>query len=399
VTDGRYTIAHIMPCVPPGGVEHATLHTIQALEGPRFRNIAFCIRGFQPLQKLFDNSGIETAEYNAVEPGLRHLREFWKASVELKNELIQRDVDVVHCADHLAARYSMLAVMFAKLPVVCHIRERRTQLSFLDLSLLLPVDRFVFVSRDAWRTFGHKVSPSRGTVVYEAVDIPAVSRSSSVRAEVCAELGIDPAKKIVGMLARLAPAKDYPTFVKAARLLSTGYPGVHFLVMGDFSQLASNRQQYAEMQDMIARYGLGPLFTFADHRGNVDRIVEAVDVCALSTHSEGLSWSVLNVMAHGKPLAATQVGGIPEVVIHEETGLLHPDRDHETLAHNILSLLRDPEYAADLGARARHFISANFSREKFANDMANVYEEILSGRPTPDRAGSSSPDSFHERIS
>ncbi len=102
-----------------------------------------------------------------------------------------------------------------------------------------------------------------------------------------------------------------------------------------------------------------------------------MDVFALSTHYEGLPLVILEAMAQAKPVIATAVDGIPEIVIDGETGLLHGHLDDAQLAANIISLLQDEARAAKLGEAGYEFVKKNFSKEQFAMNMVNLYRETL----------------------
>ena len=97
----------------------------------------------------------------------------------------------------------------------------------------------------------------------------------------------------------------------------------------------------------------------------------------LSTHREGLPLAVLEAMACGKPVVATSVDGIPEIVENGRTGLLFPHQDDRQLAVRILALLGDPRMAAELGDSARRFVEAQFTTKQFASSMNKVYSQLL----------------------
>jgi len=120
-------------------------------------------------------------------------------------------------------------------------------------------------------------------------------------------------------------------------------------------------------------------------------MLSAMDIFVLSTHCEGLPLVILEAMARAKPVIATAVDGVPEVIADEETGLLVPHEDDAQLAGKILRLVRDGERAARLGEAGQRSVRERFSREKFAASMAQVYCEVLGAegrrRATAGRAG------------
>jgi hypothetical protein len=114
-------IAHIMPWSSVGGTEHATLRLAQALRNRKYEHTIFCPEATGPVAAMFAGAGFEVVEYRGVEPSYRHPRNFLSASFALSRELRKRGIDLVHCADLLAAYYAGLAGKLARLPVLCQI--------------------------------------------------------------------------------------------------------------------------------------------------------------------------------------------------------------------------------------------------------------------------------------
>ncbi len=383
-----YHIAHILPWPSIGGVEQATFRIAQAVEGERFKSVAFCLGGAAPVIDLFASSGFETAVYKAVDPSYRHPASFLRASFSLAREFRHREIDLVHCSDLLSGYYAGLAGRLAGLPVLCHIRNRFSDISRRDRSFLRAVNKFAFVSRDTWTHFGYEVASRRGVVVYDGIDIGSSPPGNDSASSVRREHGIPENSKIVGMVARVAPQKDYATLSKAAARVVAVYPNVRFLIVGDNSQVEAYRTHYEEVQRMLAADGVTDHFVFAGLRRDVPRMISAMDIFVLSTHCEGLPLVILEAMSHAKPVIATDIDGIPEIVRDEESGLLYQHEDDAHLAAHILALLRDEARAAQLGAAGCRAVEANWTREQFATSMKNLYGEMLTGETNAAQSGS-----------
>lgn len=377
MTQPPYTVAHVLPWPSIGGTEQATLRVAQAVEPLGFGGVAFCLKGASDLGGMFRAAGFETAEYEAVPPSYLHPRAFLRNSFALAREFRSRGVRLVHCSDVLAAHYAALAGRLARLPVLCHVRCAFPEVPLRERGFLKPVSKFAFVSRDAWRAFGYRVPPRRGAVVYDGLDACAAGRDEEARRGVRREFGLAADAKIVGMVARVAPAKDFETLARAAARVAAADPGVRFMVVGDHSREAPHRAHYERVRGAIAALGLTGSFIFTGFREDVGRLVSAFDVFVLSTHGEGLPLVILEAMARGVPVAATEVGGIPEVVRHGRTGLLHAHADDAGLAAHVSALLSDAGLAGELGEAGRRLVGGEFSRERFAGEMAGLYRELL----------------------
>jgi glycosyltransferase involved in cell wall biosynthesis len=366
-----------MPWAAVGGTEHATLRIARATEGAGFSHVIFC-RGDAPeVRDFFEAKGCETVTFDPVEPSYRRAHLYTRGSYRLSREFRRRRVDVVHCADVAAAFGAGLAGRLAGARVLCHVRNRHAEISRRDQSFLRFVNRFVFVSEDTRARFAYRAGARRGVVVYDGIDACAAedSGASDASTEVRREFGLGREDKLVGMVARVAPQKDFVTLARAAARVVAARPEARFMVVGDYEE--ANRGHYDEVMRALEDEGVASHFVFTGFRTDVSRLMSAFDVFVLCTHFEGLPLVILEAMARGRPVVATAVDGIPEIVLEGRTGLLHPHGDAETLASRLLSLLEDEALAARIGGAGREFVKMEWSRERFAANMARLYEDVL----------------------
>jgi glycosyltransferase involved in cell wall biosynthesis len=371
------TIAHILPFPTIGGTEHATLRIARAVDPSRFRSVAFTTAGADQVRTFFAQAGVEAVGYRPPVHSYRRAAAFVRDSAKLAAQFRTHRVDLVHCADLLGAYHAALAGRLAGIPVICHIRNRFSSISRRDRSFLWPVRRFVFVSRDTWTHFGHPVPPERGVVVYDGIHTPAVASHDDARRSVREEFGLEPDEPLVGMMARVAPQKDFPTLARAAKIVLQHAPRARFLIAGDVDSAPNYRAHYQQVQAEMEACGVRPAFIFTGQRTDVPRLLSALDLFVLSTHWEGLPLVILEAMAFGVPVVATAVDGVPEVVHHGKTGLLVRHEDSEGLAAAILDLLRDRRRATELGASGRMLMRDRFTEAQFASAMNAVYATTL----------------------
>lgn len=372
----RHTIAHVLPFPSVGGTEHATMRVARSVDASRFSSIAFCLREAEPVRALVASSGIPCVTYEPPVPSYRHAPSFLRSSLALARAFRRHRVDLVHCADLEAAHQVAVAGWLARLPVLCHIRNRFDDISRRDRSFLLPVAKFVFVSRDTWRRFAYPVPSHRGVVVYDGVDEDAVAGSEDAGERVRREFNIPPHAPLVGMMARVAPQKDFATLARAAVRILQIEPETRFLIAGDCASV-KNSAHYEQVRADLQACGVDRAFIFTGLRSDVARLMSALDVFVLSTHCEGLPLVILEAMAHEKPVVATAVDGIPEIVEDGRTGLLFGHEDHESLAAQVLSLLRDRSRAEQIGRAGRSLVRSAFNRGQFAAAMNAVYDGLL----------------------
>jgi glycosyltransferase involved in cell wall biosynthesis len=372
-------VAHILPWPSVGGVEVATLRAIRAVESDELTGIAFTPRGGTAVRSLFEQADVPVLEYDAPEPSYRRLS-YLRQSLALARQLRAARVDLVHCADFLAGFRCGLAGVLAGLPVITHVRGRVPHLSTRDRSFLWAIGRFVFVSAEARASFALSLPDSRSSVLYDGIELPSGPPVSC--AEVRGELGIPPSASVIGMVARVAPAKDYPTLIEAAREVVRVHPKVVFLVVGQRSGVREYTEHFALVSRLIHDAGLESQFVFTDHRDDVDRIIAAMDICVLATFAEGLPLVILEAMAQGKPFVATNVGGIPEIIHDGDTGLLVPLGDAAALAESLIRLLDDAPLARRIGEAGRVHVVNHFDRATMAVALRQLYRDVAARQRT-----------------
>ena len=379
----RYNIAHILPWPSVGGTEHATLRLARAV-APRYQSKAFCLDGATNVSKLFSDQGFETFSYQPIVPSYRHVNRFIRDSYKLAHELKRHEIDVVHCADVLAGYHAALAGRIAGLPVLCHVRNRYADLAARDAIFLRTVSKFIFVSRDTRQTFVMRLPARRAEIIYDGISISPTANDpramNEARNGVRAEFGLSPQTKLVGMIARVAPQKDYETLAKAAARISTAHSDVRFMIVGDNSLEAVHRDHYEKVMAMLSSLGIESRFVFTGFRADVSRMIAALDVFVLSTHFEGFPLVILEALAHQKPVVATAVDGIPEIIVNNLTGLLAPPGDDVALARQMDAVLQSEELAGRLGSAGRKSVERNFSSERFAESILKLYDRVTDAK-------------------
>lgn len=376
----RQRIAHIMPWDGVGGTEQAALRIGRAVEDAGFETVFFCLGSAPRVRDFFSSAGYETRTWRAAYPSFNGYRDFLHESTELAKEFRRCRISLVHCGDVPAGAYAALGGRLAMVPVICHVRNRHQNITDPDRQMLHAVSTFAFVSHDSWRTFGYRVPSHRGVVVYDGVE---VSSGASPEHELAArnvrsEFTIPDEATIIGMVARIDQQKDYETLARAAARVVEEAPNTRFLVVGSYSSDDAERAYFEKVKAWLATNNVLPYFIFTGFRSDVPRLLSAMDIFVLSTHYEGLPLVILEAMALGKPVVATAVDGVPEVVTDNETGLLFPHRDERTLASHLLALIRDRSRAVRLGESARSFVEAHFSHEQFRRDSVALYRNVLS---------------------
>jgi len=176
---------------------------------------------------------------------------------------------------------------------------------------------------------------------------------------------------LLGSFGRLSPEKGHHILLEAMARLGADTP-VRLLLVGDGPE-RKNLETQAEM------LGISNRVIFAGQQDNMRDWFEAIDLFVLPSLSEGLPFVVLEAMALGKPVLASRVGAVPEVIDEGVNGWLLPPGDAELLATSIASLLKDRNRLRAAGARAREMLYPRFSVERQAREVVDIYQEVVNG--------------------
>jgi glycosyltransferase involved in cell wall biosynthesis len=178
---------------------------------------------------------------------------------------------------------------------------------------------------------------------------------------------------LVGIVARLTAIKNHRLFLDAASLIVEAGQKAMFLVVGD-------GELRAELEAYVAALGLAERVIFTGWRRDLPRIYADLDVVALSSLNEGTPVSLIEAMAAARPVVATRVGGVSDVVLDKESGYLVQSKDAGGLARGILGLLRAPDRAKEMGLVGRAAVHPTYVRETLLANMEQLYLELLRGK-------------------
>jgi glycosyltransferase involved in cell wall biosynthesis/protein-tyrosine-phosphatase len=293
--------------------------------------------------------------------------------------LRQQQIDIVHTHRYKESVLGTLAAKRARVPRVIRtvhgINEGLTGWAGARMRLYETVDRIVLwwfadsviaVSKrieETLRTSGYRPGSLRH--LHNGVHLGKV-KASRTREEVTRELGIDPGALIVGTVGRLSPIKGHSWFLQAAQRIVEQTPGAIFLIVG-------GGPLEADLAATAAQLGIGTNCRFVGSRDDVYDLIAAMDIFVLPSLDEGVPMAILEAMALEKPIVASAVGGLPEIIEHGATGLLVRPRDDRAMAETCLSLARNREWARALGAAARSAVEKDFSHESNGRALIDVY--------------------------
>jgi glycosyltransferase involved in cell wall biosynthesis len=294
----------------------------------------------------------------------------WRLSRVLK----RLGPDVVHAHDPHGVAVSALALSMSNLrPLPILVASRRVDFHLKAHSFsrwkYRQVRCFIAASEAIRQMLVHDGIPVARTVtVHEGVDVERVAAAPPVN--VHEVFWLPHHAPIVGNVAALVPHKGQRHLVEAAALVLREVPDARFVILGE----GELREQ---LERQVRDHHLEKHVVLPGFRHDVIGCIKGFDVFVMSSVSEGLGTSLLDAMACSKPIVATRVGGIPEVVEDEVTGQLVAPRDHRAMAAAIVKQLRSPDLRRRMAEAGLRRVREQFTVDRMVAETAAVYERVV----------------------
>ena len=396
----RIRVVELLATGSSGGAQEHVYNLLTRIDQARYDLSVLALSGGPGVRRI-ERTGVsvcvldEMSDDEAVKAVAAHLAAV-KADV-VHNHMYRAEVVGTQAA------WSLAAVGLPRPLVVgtVHSSRVRSEEDRILLRRLTPhMDHLVAVSRAIVRKIedeGRVGAPI--SLIYNGVDLARYSGQ-----EACCTLlddyGIPAGAPIVGVVARLEPEKGHPTLLEAWPRVLAAVPDAHLLIVGEGTQrklleakasslglhtsattrIPSVMQQLASSSaagNGKAARGANPSVTFTGRRDDVPAVTAALDVAVLPSYREAQGLSILEAMALSRPVVASAVGGIPEMIDHGRTGLLVPPRDPEALAASITRLLTDHPYADTLGRAGHDLVHERFCVELMVRAVETIYDESV----------------------
>jgi glycosyltransferase involved in cell wall biosynthesis len=307
--------------------------------------------------------------------------------VEIAGVLKEKKIDILHTHGGIAGFYGRSAARRARTPAVVHtlhgihyIHYRNPFLRrlyvLLERRYSRSTDRLILVCQsDLRQARTHRLAPEeKMTVILNGTDFrPELEADDIARRR--SELGWLPDRPVIGTVARLHRQKGVLNLLRAAPKILSACPEVRVAVVGEGPQSGRLRRE-------AQRLGLDGHLLFLGERKDAPSFMALFDMFVLPSLWEGLPFVLVEAAAWGKPIVATAVDGVPEILEDGKTGLLVPPGDPTALADAVIRLLRDKEEAHRLGETARTLVPSRFPLRRMIDQTQNLYLDVLGVKPT-----------------
>jgi glycosyltransferase involved in cell wall biosynthesis len=373
----QWTHARILKVVPTlmcGGTETQFMTLSRRLDPSRFDLEFACLRRWGPFVQELADRQIPLSEYQVAT-----FRSVHAQQARLIRHIARRGIEIVHAYNFYGNVFAVPPARLAAPVVIASIRDCAPYLTAMQKRVQRYACQFadrVLVNASAVKDWliGEGYDASKIVVIRNGVDLTGFAAPADPD-RIRHELGLPPSTRLVAVVSRLTRMKGLENLLEAAAMLKPKYPDVRFLVVGETSPMEV--PYLDELKQFADRLAVGDRVIFTGRRSDVAALLSGVNVSVMPSLNEALSNVLLESMAAGAPTVATRVGGTPEALVHEDTGLLVAPGDSRGIADAVGRLLDNPSLAGRLGQSARQLIKDRFSVDRMVRSTEDLYTELL----------------------
>jgi L-malate glycosyltransferase len=369
-------VLKVVPTLMCGGTENQFMMLARRLDTARFDVEFACLRRWGPFVQEITERRIPLSEYKVT--SFRNVSALTQQA-KLARHIARRQVQIVHAYNFYGNVFAIPPARFAAPVVIASIRDCAPYLTPMQKRVQRYVCQLadcVLVNAVAVRDWlvNDGYDESKIVVIRNGVDLTQFTGSTDSE-RVRRELQLTRGTPLVVVVSRLARLKGLEHLITAAAILKARNQEAQFLIVGETAP--SQRAYLDELKSRATSHGVADRIVFAGLRSDAPALLAAADVAVMPSLNEALSNVLLESMAAGAPTVATRVGGTPEALFDEQTGLLVPPGDSQSLAAAISRLLNDRELASRLGGAARRFVHDHLSVERMVSETEQLYSELL----------------------
>jgi glycosyltransferase involved in cell wall biosynthesis len=278
--------------------------------------------------------------------------------------------DLIHANGSRCMFYAGLAGWLAGVPVVWHVRIVNSD-GWWDRVLAHLAQRIVVISQAVNQRFIFAQQQGKTRLVHNGVDVERFIGADGRAARRALQYGDEP---LVGMVAQLVPWKRHADFIYAMGEVAKERPQTRFLIIGSDPHPQGGYGR--SLQTLVDELGLSEWVHFVGFHADVAAIMAMLDIVVLTSDNEPFGRVLIEAMAAGKPVVATKGGGVPEIVVDNETGLLVPIGQRSALAAAVIFFLDHAERGREMGSAGRHRAEQCFSIATHARAIEAIYREL-----------------------
>ena len=376
----KLKVLHIITNLPVGGAQDNTLITVDELDKERYEVTLMSAAEGDWLDRALKMKNVKLIFINELVRPI-HLIYDMLALFKIYRIIRKEEYDIVHTHSSKPGFSGRIAAKLAGVPIIVHTVHGFPFNDFMNpllKSFFITLEKalakisnvLVTVSKlNMQKIVELKIAdPARLVNIYSGIYFDKFERKTDIVSKK-KELGLDPKMKVIGMVGRLSNQKSPQYFLDAIPAIAKAHPDTRFLLIGD-------GELRGDLEARIKELDIHDRTQILGFREDVPDLLQLMDIYVLSSCWEGLGRSLTEAMYLKKPVVATAVEGVPEIVETGKTGVLVPPRDPESISRAVISLLGDPAQTKELGENAHQKVAKKFSAYKMVEQIDQLYQEL-----------------------
>jgi sugar transferase (PEP-CTERM/EpsH1 system associated) len=364
-------VMHIIEDLENGGAERVLVTLASGLDPQRFRPLVCCLTKKGRMAVELEARGIPVVTINK-RPKLDLAMLF-----RLCKLMREQKIDIVHTHVFTANFWGRLAAIFANVPVlITHEHSTFTVDNrfrrWIENVLIRRTNRVITVSENLRRRLVSegRLPPNVVVTIHNGLHLQPQSSDEAKRAQLRRELGLEKFDHVIGTVGRLEPRKNYPLLLEAIAMLLARHPRAALLMIG-------SGPEKEKLQQQAHNLGISGQVVFTGYRSDISGLLGLMSTFCLSSTTEGISMAILEAMAAGVPVVATQVGGNVEIIPDRQHGILVPSGDVAALANALSETLSNQDAAIKMAKHGQARICEFFSEQHMIQRIEALYMQCL----------------------
>lgn len=369
-------VLHIIDSSGLYGAERVILTLLDELQGSAFQGILGC---FREADSEIPQIAVEAQDRGIAVELFTTRRGFTIDGIQQISRFVSKNnIRLIHSHGYKPNIFlSLLPCRKVKILSTAHGWEKNTAglraraYELLDALSLRSMDKVVAVSKAVFNDLTrHGLREENITLIYNGIvldEYEIQSQGPNLRKE----YGIPQDTFVIGAIGRLVPAKGYHHLIEAMTSVAEDIKDCRLLIAGE-GQLKDN------LSALIQKLNISRYVTLVGYQNSITRFLSTIDLFVMPSLTEGLPIALLEAMACGKPVLASSIGGIPEVITSEKDGLLIPPADPHAIAKGIKELYFNETLRVEMSCHGRKLVENIFSAETMGRQYLSLYSQLLS---------------------
>lgn len=298
--------------------------------------------------------------------------------------LKENNIQVIHSHNWVTLFHAVIAAKMANIPVIIHgehgIETKNIEDSWrrylVKKVLYYLCDHLIGISEEIKKTLikNYRIPSKKVTVVHNGVEIYKSNQNRN-KVKIKKKYQLEDYSLIIGSVGRIKPVKDFMTLIRAFQIIKDKYIDSALVIVGPGND--DSNPYYKELRDLLDELNIKTVF-FTGIIENIPEVLAVFDIFINTSLSEGISNTILEAMANKIPVVASRVGGNPELIEHERSGLLFESQNEQECAKCMIKILDDPDIKSRYIKNAFENVMQNHTMESMYQKNANLYTELLS---------------------